>query len=62
MHARSVFAGGYWRGVFTDSHLTAMQPVLAAVCTVVPSYFAGSCGAAPLAIIRQYVEQRRRPA
>lgn len=26
-----------------------------------PSYFAASCGGAPLAIIRQYVEQQRRP-
>jgi putative transposase len=27
-----------------------------------PSYFAGSCGGAPLSIIRQYIEQQRRPA
>jgi putative transposase len=103
--------------VRTDEHLTAMEPVLAAVCadfgtapvelngeddhvhllvehppTVAlsrlvnslkgvssrrlrqrfwlrthrdhqwsPSYFAASCGRAPLAIIRQYVEQQRRP-
>lgn len=26
-----------------------------------PSYFAASCGGAPLSIIRQYVEQQRRP-
>lgn len=26
-----------------------------------PSYFAASCGGAPLAIIRKYVEQQRRP-
>lgn len=26
-----------------------------------PSYFAGSCGGAPLSIIRQYVENQRRP-
>lgn len=26
-----------------------------------PSYFAASCGGAPLEIIRQYVEQQRRP-
>lgn len=26
-----------------------------------PSYFAASCGGAPLAIIRQYIEQQRRP-
>jgi REP element-mobilizing transposase RayT len=26
-----------------------------------PSYFAASCGGAPLAIIRQYVDQQRRP-
>jgi putative transposase len=27
-----------------------------------PSYFAASCGGAPLAIIRQYIEQQQRPA
>lgn len=26
-----------------------------------PSYFAATCGGAPLSIIRQYVEQQRRP-
>jgi putative transposase len=26
-----------------------------------PSYFAGSCGGAPIAIIRQYIEQQRVP-
>lgn len=26
-----------------------------------PSYFAASCGGAPLAIIRQYIEQQKRP-
>ena len=27
-----------------------------------PSYFAGSCGGAPLSVIRQYVEQQQTPA
>jgi putative transposase len=27
-----------------------------------PSYFAASCGGAPLSIIRQYIEQQRTPA
>jgi putative transposase len=27
-----------------------------------PSYFAASCGGAPLAIIKEYIEQQRRPA
>ena len=27
-----------------------------------PSYFAGSCGGAPLTIIRQYIEQQRSPS
>jgi REP-associated tyrosine transposase len=27
-----------------------------------PSYFAASCGGAPLGIIRQYIEQQQRPA
>lgn len=26
-----------------------------------PSYFAASCGGAPISIIRQYIEQQRRP-
>lgn len=26
-----------------------------------PSYFAGSCGSAPISIIRQYIEQQRSP-
>lgn len=25
------------------------------------SYFAGSCGGAPLAVVKQYIEQRQRP-
>jgi putative transposase len=27
-----------------------------------PSYFAGSCGGAPIAVIRQYVEQQQTPS
>ena len=27
-----------------------------------PSYFAASCGGAPLSVIKQYVEQQNRPA
>ncbi len=26
-----------------------------------PSYFAASCGGAPIAIVRQYIEQQQRP-
>jgi putative transposase len=26
-----------------------------------PSYFAGSCGGAPMAVIRQYIEQQQTP-
>ncbi len=26
------------------------------------SYFSGSCGGAPLAVVRQYIEQQQRPA
>jgi REP element-mobilizing transposase RayT len=26
-----------------------------------PSYFAGSCGGAPISIIRQYIERQRKP-
>lgn len=27
-----------------------------------PSYFAGSCGGAPISVIRQYIEQQRAPS
>lgn len=27
-----------------------------------PSYFAGSCGGAPIAVLRQYIESQRSPA
>lgn len=27
-----------------------------------PSYFAGSCGGAPLSIIKDYIEQQKRPS
>lgn len=27
-----------------------------------PSYFAGSCGGAPISVIRKYIEQQRAPA
>jgi putative transposase len=30
-----------------------------ALCS--PSYFAGSCGGAPIAVIRQYIEQQQTP-
>ncbi|GAA5023125.1 hypothetical protein GCM10023335_55630 [Streptomyces siamensis] len=26
-----------------------------------PSYFSASCGGAPLAIVRQYIEEQKRP-
>lgn len=26
-----------------------------------PSYFAGSCGGAPIAVVRQYIEQQQTP-
>jgi len=27
-----------------------------------PSYFAGSCGGAPLAVVKEYIENQKRPA
>ncbi|MBL8927234.1 MAG: IS200/IS605 family transposase [Pseudonocardia sp.] len=33
LHAHLVFVTKYRRDVFTDAHLTAMEPILAAVCT-----------------------------
>ncbi|MEU5726690.1 transposase, partial [Micromonospora sp. NPDC047738] len=26
-----------------------------------PSYFAGSCGGAPLAVVKEYIENQKRP-
>jgi putative transposase len=40
----------------------ARNPRVHAWALLVPSYFAASCGGAPLSIIRQYIEQQQRPA
>ncbi|MEQ4725624.1 IS200/IS605 family transposase, partial [Nonomuraea sp. B19D2] len=47
----------YLRKEFTDrvNHATMHGPFWS------PSYFAASCGGAPLSIIRQYIEHQRRP-
>ena len=37
------------------------EPAHHARALLVPSYFAASCGGAPLSITRQYIEQQRTP-
>ena len=51
-HVYVVCVTAYRRRVFTDEHLTAMEPVLAAVCADF-----GAVEGAPLSIIREYVER-----
>lgn len=44
------------RQKFTDIHKFYWKGVLWS-----PSYFAGSCGGAPIEVIRQYIEQQETP-
>ena len=46
----------YLRSSFPDLHQHYWKGVLWS-----PSYFAGSCGGAPIATVRQYIEQQRTP-
>ena len=50
MHVHLVFVTKYRRDVFTKEILDDLRPI-----------FAGSCGGAPIEIIRQYIEQQRTP-
>jgi putative transposase len=47
-HLRREFAGHLRRYLWGD-HLWS------------PSYFAGSCGGAPLAVVKEYIENQKRP-
>ena len=66
MHIHLVFVTKYRRGVFTKKILDELCPIFSSVCKKLwgetlwsPSYFAGSCGGAPISIIRQYIEQQQ---
>ncbi|WP_238839638.1 transposase, partial [Proteus mirabilis] len=52
------FAGDFVKGVFPD---IAQRYYYKGVLWS-PSYFAGSCGGAPISIIRQYIEQQETPS
>ena len=68
MHVHLVFVTKYRREVFTKEILDDLRPMLASIRKKLwggalwsPSYFAGSCGGAPIAVIRQYIEQQQTP-
>ena len=49
------------RGLFERNGMTAVAKRFYSGVLWSPSYFAASCGGAPLEIIKQYVEQQDRP-
>lgn len=63
MHVHLVFVTKYRRGVFTKEVIDDLREVLKLWGGALwsPSYFAGSCGGAPIAVIRQYIEQQQTP-
>ncbi|MEZ2623225.1 transposase [Paenalcaligenes hominis] len=70
MHVHLVFVTKYRRGVFTkdvldDSQKEASeysQQIMGGGALWSPSYFAGSCGGAPIEIVRQGIEQQQTPS
>ncbi|RPH21723.1 hypothetical protein EHN07_17955 [Buttiauxella warmboldiae] len=50
MHVHLVFVAKYRRRVFDQDAIEKLR-----------SYFASSCGGAPISIIRQYIEQQQTP-
>ena len=49
-------------GAMVGTALLAVEPALRCVGALwSPSYFAGSCGGASIAVIRQYIEQQQTP-
>ncbi|MES0837725.1 transposase [Nocardiopsis tropica] len=78
MHAHLVFVTKYRHRVFTDRHLSRMEEIMRAVCAGFEteleshywraerlwsgSYFAGSVGGAPIGVLRQYIEDQKRPS
>ena len=57
MHVHLVFVTKYRREVFTKE----IKKKLWGGALWSPSYFAGSCGGAPIAVIRQTIEQQQTP-
>ena len=66
LHVHLVFVTKYRRGVFDERMLRSEYTGKVNRARMnghfwSPSYFAASCGGAPLSIIRQYIEQQQRP-
>jgi putative transposase len=67
LHAHLVFVTKYRRKLLTDQMLVFCEHIMRAVCARMrghlwsPSYFAVSCGGAPLSIIKQYIDGQARP-
>ena len=71
LHVHLVFVTKYRRDVFNAQMLTRCEQVMREVCGDFgarmrghfwsPSYFAGSCGGPPLAIVKDYIAQQKRP-
>ncbi|MDE3046321.1 MAG: transposase [Verrucomicrobiota bacterium] len=57
VHVHLVFVTKYRRNVFTKEILNELKPIFSSVC----KDFAGSCGGAPISVIRQYIEQQQTP-
>jgi putative transposase len=76
MHVHLVFVAKYRRRVFDGDAINRLRTIFAKVCADFeaqliemdgkgvlwsPSYFASSCGGAPISIVRQYIEQQQTP-
>ncbi|WP_356948815.1 transposase [Mycolicibacterium fortuitum] len=57
--------GGYLKGVSARHLRQEFPPIFASTYGVStsgpPSYFAGSCGGAPLSVVKNYIENQKRP-
>jgi putative transposase len=69
LHAHLVFVTKYRKGVFegvSSRYLRAeytgrINRIATGSAFWAPSYFAGSCGGAPLSIVKEYIENQKRP-
>ncbi len=63
MHVHLIFVTKYRRNVFDGNAIERLGEHFRRVKNQLwsPSYFAASCGGAPLEIIQQYIEQQNRP-
>ncbi|MFC3333475.1 hypothetical protein ACFOEM_13680 [Paenalcaligenes hominis] len=68
MHVHLVFVTKYRRGVFTKDVLDDSQKEASEYsqqtmgrCSLVAELLCGSCGGAPIEIVRQYIEQQQTP-